>query len=99
MPKEASYIIFAYFALVSIVAICVTVSDKMRSKTKKYRTPEATLLAISALGGSVAMLFTMILIHHKTKHSKFMVGIPVIILLQLALAFTVMFFAKKYQLI
>ena len=83
MPKEASYIILAYFALVSLVAICVTVSDKIRAKKKKYRTPEATLIAISILGGSVAMLFTMVLIHHKTQHQKFMAGIPVIILYSL----------------
>ena len=99
MPKEIRYVMLAYFALVSLIAICVTVSDKIRAKRKKYRTPEATLLVISALGGSVAMLFTMILIHHKTKHSKFMVGIPVIILFQLALTLAVMFFVKKYQLL
>jgi uncharacterized membrane protein YsdA (DUF1294 family) len=39
---------------------------------------------ISALGGSVFMYLTMLVIRHKTQHKKFMIGIPVIIFLQLA---------------
>jgi len=50
----------------------------------KHRTRESTLLLLSALGGSVAMLATMLIIRHKTKHVKFMLGIPLIILLQAA---------------
>ena len=55
------------------------------------RTPEKTLLILSALGGSVAMLITMLLIRHKTKHVKFMLGIPIIIILQVALAIGIAF--------
>jgi uncharacterized membrane protein YsdA (DUF1294 family) len=40
-------------------------------------------LIISALGGSAAMLLTMFLIRHKTRHAKFMIGIPVILTLQI----------------
>ena len=50
----------------------------------RLRVPEATLLILSALGGSVAMLLTMLLVRHKTKKAKFMVGIPAIIVLQVA---------------
>jgi len=45
---------------------------------------ESTLLLVAALGGSAAMLMTMLLIRHKTKHAKFMVGLPVIIAIQIA---------------
>ena len=41
-----------------------------------------SLLLLSALGGSVAMYVTMLMIRHKTRHSKFMIGIPIIILFQ-----------------
>ena len=85
MPQELKYILIAYFAIVSLISAAVTVADKLKAKMHTYRTPEAALLLLSALGGSVAMLFTMILIHHKTKHKKFMVGIPVIILVQFAI--------------
>ena len=50
---------------------------------------EKTLLILSALGGSVAMLTVMLLIRHKTRHAKFMVGIPAIILAQYAAVWAV----------
>ncbi len=75
-----------YLALISLVSIVVCIYDKIAAKhNPKHRTRERTLLLLSALGGSVAMLLTMLLIRHKTKHVKFMVGIPVIIVLQIAL--------------
>ena len=75
----------AYFAIISIVSIAVCCYDKIAAKHRpKHRIREATLLWLSALGGSVPMLLTMLLIRHKTRHVKFMLGIPVIIVLQLA---------------
>ena len=71
-----------YFVIISIIAVIVTAKDKIRAMKNGRRTPEATLLLISALGGSLMMLVMMLLIRHKTKHAKFMIGIPVIIVLQ-----------------
>ena len=83
-------IFIAYLCVISVVAIAVCIYDKFAAKhAAKHRTPEAVLLLLSALGGSVAMLLTMFLIRHKTKHMKFMIGIPVIILLQAAIAVAV----------
>ena len=73
-----------YLAVISLIAITVTVADKSKARRNKWRVPEAALLGISALGGSVAMFVTMLLIRHKTKHVKFMLGIPLIIALQIA---------------
>ena len=85
-------IALAYLALISLVAIVVCIYDKFAAKhNPKHRTRERTLLLLSALGGSVAMLLCMLIIRHKTKHAKFMIGIPVIIVLQLALAAAVYF--------
>lgn len=75
-----------YLAVISLVAIIMTVSDKRRARQHRWRISEAALLLVSALGGSVAMLITMLVIHHKTKHIKFMLGIPLIIVAQIALA-------------
>jgi len=73
-----------YLAAISLLAIILTLYDKRAAKQRKWRVRERTLLLVSALGGSAAMLLTMRAIRHKTKHAKFMVGIPVIIALQIA---------------
>ncbi len=76
-----------YLAIIGLIAAVVTVYDKWAAKhNPRHRTPEKTLLLISALGGSVVMFSVMQIIRHKTKHAKFMVGIPLIILLQIAAA-------------
>ena len=86
------YIITAFIA-VNLWAICLTVYDKRAAKKGARRVRERTLLLVSLLGGSIAMLVTMRFVRHKTKHAKFMVGIPVIILLQIAA--TILFFWWK----
>jgi len=78
-----------YLAAISLLAIILTIHDKRAARKNKWRVRESTLLLIAALGGSVAMLLTMRIIRHKTKHAKFMVGIPVIIALQVTLAIAV----------
>lgn len=82
-----------YLIAISVIAIVVCIYDKIAAKhNPRHRTRESTLLLLSALGGSVAMLVTMYIIRHKTKHVKFMLGIPVIIILQVAAAVAVYFF-------
>lgn len=81
--------LLSYLAAISVVSIIVTTADKIKAIKHCRRIRERTLLILSALGGSVAMLITMLLIRHKTRHLKFMVGIPVIILAQAAVAFAV----------
>ena len=80
------YIALGYIALISLVSVVVCIYDKKISKKNKVqlRIPEKTLLLLSAIGGSVAMFITMLAIRHKTKHVKFMLGIPLIIILQIA---------------
>ncbi|MBQ9902069.1 MAG: DUF1294 domain-containing protein [Clostridia bacterium] len=80
-----------HLVLISIFAVYQTVRDKALSNVPKdspnyWRVPEAQLLLISALGGSVAMYLTMQTIRHKTQHPKFMIGIPAIMIAQFALA-------------
>lgn len=67
----------------------------MASKTKKRRISENALLLIGLLGGSAAMYITMKLIHHKTRHSIFMVGLPFIFIVEMIL---LIFVAKSLHL-
>ncbi|MBQ7375643.1 MAG: DUF1294 domain-containing protein [Clostridia bacterium] len=85
--------LYIYLAAISLISIIVCCYDKIAAKhNPKHRTREATLLLLSALGGSVAMFATMLIIRHKTKHVKFMLGIPVIMILQALAVFAVLYF-------
>lgn len=77
-------IFLTYMSVISLASIIMTVSDKRRAVRSRRRVPEATLIFFAVLGGSVAMLLTMFAVHHKTKKPKFMLGIPLIIILQCA---------------
>ena len=79
-------------AAISVFSFIVTVYDKTAAKRKWRRIPEASLLLISLLGGSAAMLLTMLFIRHKTRHLKFMVGIPLIIMLQICIIGALIYF-------
>ena len=85
---------YAYLIVISIISVIVCLYDKFAAKVaKRHRTREAFLLLLSALGGSVAMFLIMLIIRHKTKHVKFMLGIPVIMVLQAIAAFAIFRFA------
>lgn len=71
-------------AVISVISLILTVYDKIAAKKRpKHRVRESTLLLFSALGGSLVMFITMLVIRHKTQHIKFMLGIPVIMVFQL----------------
>lgn len=85
---ELWQILLTYLAAISLISVAVCVFDKCRSKKQnKRRVPERTLLILCGLGSSAAMYMTMLLIRHKTRHIKFMLGIPAIMIAQYALIF------------
>lgn len=83
-----------WLTVISAISIVVCVYDKVISKKDRVelRIPEKVLLILSALGGSLAMYITMQIIHHKTKHKKFMIGIPVIMAVQIVLIILYFYF-------
>ena len=74
-----------YFLAINAVAFIVYGIDKYKAKKAKWRIPEATLLLLAVLGGSVGAWMGMKVWHHKTMHKKFKYGIPAILLIQIAL--------------
>ena len=86
--------LYIYLAAVSLISIVITIADKIKAKRHAWRIPEAALLGWSALGGSIAMFITMLLIRHKTKHAKFMIGIPIIMILHAALVICYFYFLR-----
>ena len=76
----------AYYLLaINVVAFIVYGIDKYKAKKAKWRIPEATLLLLAVLGGSIGAWMGMKVWHHKTMHKKFKYGIPAILLIQIAL--------------
>ena len=78
--------IICYLLAVNIVTFILYGIDKYKAKKGKWRISEATLLTMAAIGGSIGAWAGMRLWHHKTMHKKFKYGIPVIIIMQIALA-------------
>ena len=84
--------VLIYAVVINLIAVFITIYDKKISKKRgrKRRVPESTLLLFAALSGCIAMYITMRMIHHKTKHPKFMIGIPVIFIAELLCAAGIM---------
>ena len=77
--------IICYLLAVNIATFLLYGIDKYKAKKSKWRISEATLLTMAAIGGSIGAWAGMRLWHHKTMHKKFKYGIPVIIIMQIAL--------------
>ena len=83
------FILAIYLILINLITVIVTIYDKLCAVKRRWRIKESTLLLLSALGGSISMYITMLLIRHKTRHKKFMLGIPLILIFQLLIAFLI----------
>ena len=78
-------IILGYLLAVNITSFLLYGIDKYKAKKGRWRISEATLLTMAAIGGSIGAWAGMRLWHHKTMHKKFKYGIPLIIIMQIAL--------------
>ncbi len=79
--------ILLYIAVVSLISVIVCIYDKKAAIRDKRRISEKALFTLSFLGGATAMYITMRAIRHKTLHKRFMIGLPLIIILQIALLY------------
>lgn len=75
-----------YFLIVNAAGFLSMLLDKHKARKNLWRIPESTLLTIALLGGSIGSLVGMYLVRHKTKHLKFTLGIPLILIGQILLA-------------
>lgn len=86
--------IFTYLLFINLLAIVITVTDKIKAKKYKRRIPERQLFIVAGLGGAFSMFITMLIIRHKTRHKRFMIGLPIIFILQFALIYALFEFIK-----
>lgn len=85
MTIDIKTLLTIYLLIVNIVGFIMSAADKSAAKKHKWRVPEKNLFAVSLLGGAVGTYISMLLFRHKTKHKRFMIGIPLIILAQIFL--------------
>lgn len=74
-----------YLTIINAITFLFMLADKLMAKRKIWRIPEATLMGLAVIGGSIGGLAGMILCRHKTRKKKFSIGIPVILVIQIAL--------------
>ena len=79
-------IIEIYFIVINILGFASMGDDKRRAIKHYVRIPEATLFAIALVGGSLGSLIGMYVFRHKTKHWYFKWGMPIILILHIAIA-------------
>ena len=78
--------IVGYLVIINAITFIVYGIDKRKAKKHLWRVPEATLIGLALIGGSVGAFLGMRLFHHKTKHIKFYVGVPAIFIIEIVMA-------------
>lgn len=74
-----------YVVVINLIGFIIMGMDKRRAKKHAFRIPEATLFTIAIIGGSIGSIIGMRYFHHKTRHWYFVYGMPLILILQIAL--------------
>ena len=75
-----------YLLILNAFTLFLTWADKRRAVRHAWRVPEARFMVLAALGGGIGIYAGCRMFRHKVKHAKFMIGVPVILVVQLVLA-------------
>ena len=78
-------LLMIYLVIINLIAFLTFGADKRRARRDRRRVRESTLFLLAAIGGSIGALMGMYVFRHKTRHWYFCVGIPAILILQIAL--------------
>jgi uncharacterized membrane protein YsdA (DUF1294 family) len=85
-------ILLIYLLVINVVGFLLMGIDKLRAKKQVWRVPEKTLFLIAVIGGSIGTNVGMYVFRHKTKHWYFVIGMPLILIAQIALIVWLAFF-------
>lgn len=80
-------VLFVYFLIITFLTFVIAGYDKYLALKNRYRIPENTLFTAAFFGGSIGLLFAMLLFRHKTSKTSFIVKFGIIVLLQLVLIY------------
>lgn len=78
-------VILLYLLIINAAGFLVMTADKLFAKKAMWRVPERNLMGIAAIGGSIGVWAAMYIVRHKTKHMKFVIGVPAILALQVGI--------------
>ena len=84
------HVLLVYLLIINAVGFILMLVDKVKAKKNLWRIPEATLFLVAAIGGSVGSILGMYTFRHKTKHIKFIVGMPLILAAQIVIAILIL---------
>jgi uncharacterized membrane protein YsdA (DUF1294 family) len=91
MEGKIMDIFLYYFLVINLIGVFIMYSDKQKSRKGKWRTPENTIFVIASAFGALGVFIGMRMFRHKTKHNKFVIGIPLILAVQLFIFFKYIF--------
>ncbi|MNI75462.1 hypothetical protein D3C73_1316160 [compost metagenome] len=77
--------VLIWFVLINIIAYVVMSEDKNKARARRERVPEKTLFLLAFMGGALGILIAMYRKRHKTRHTSFRIGIPLLLLLNILL--------------
>ncbi len=80
-------IVISYLIIMNLTGFALMGIDKQKARKKAWRIPEATLFLFALCGGSIGSIIGMYAFRHKTKHWYFVIGMPLILVLQLVLIY------------
>jgi len=78
-------VLFAYFLIINFLTFVIAGYDKYLATKHKHRVSENTLFLLAAIGGSIGLLFAMLLFRHKTSKTSFIVKFSGIFLIQIVI--------------
>jgi uncharacterized membrane protein YsdA (DUF1294 family) len=74
-------IVVIYLIIVNALSFLLMLIDKNKARKQLWRIPEATLLTVAVIGGSLGCFAGMKICRHKTRHPKFSIGVPIIMVI------------------
>jgi uncharacterized membrane protein YsdA (DUF1294 family) len=84
--------LIAYIFIINIISFLVMYYDKSRSIKHKWRIPESRLFLFAGILGSLGIWSGMYFFRHKTKHRRFVFGVPIILIIQLIILYMLCFY-------
>jgi len=86
--------VLVYLLIINLLGFITVIFDKNKAKRRRFRVPEKYFFLIGVLGGALGVYLGMRLFRHKTRHRRFVYGIPLLIVVNL---FMLYFFMKEFN--